>query len=162
MKFSRQEHIELYRIVMEIILNLGLLAWNILLFLLKYTDRHKLKRQWLEGMRKVKKGHDNLICKKLLSPCMATTSVKGSLMSVLKMANYWLRMHWVAPKYLVMWEKEKHVEDVLFWRKMGQVPSNTEAKGNGCQALYLCRNVRETLEWGPGQSLILHVEAGRT
>lgn len=59
-------------------------------------------------------------------------------------------------------EKKERLEDGLYWMIMGQVQSNAGARGNERQALDLCRNVSETLQWGPGQVLILHVEAGRT
>lgn len=90
MTFNGQEYIELYRIFTETILNSHLLAWNILIYLLKYPDRQKVKRQCLGGMKKVKKEHCNWICRNLLSPWTPNRSnmdVRSKSQSYLKQQN---------------------------------------------------------------------------
>lgn len=58
MKFNRHYR-ELYRILTGIILNLALLAWNILSFLLKYTHKEKGKNN-VQKERIMSKGHTTM------------------------------------------------------------------------------------------------------
>lgn len=148
MKFNRQ-YIELYRIFTEIILNLDLLAWNILIFLLKYTDKQKVKKYCLEGMNYVKKGRRGMevrVAGTFSIPCPPNThqikyscKVKGSVMSVLKTADSLLLIREAAPKYLYGTKRKTLKMHFSEWERGGgggrQVQSNPEAKGINVRSL---------------------------
>lgn len=150
---------------METILNLYLLAWNILIFLLKHTDRWKGKRRSLGGMKKVKRKHCGWICWNLLSPWtpnrpnMAERSKSPSGLYLKQQDLHYLCTQ-LLPAAEGAQEKEEHLEFVLFWLIMGQVLSSTEAKGNQCQGLNLHRNTSQAHRWGPGSFPFLPVELG--
>lgn len=107
---------------MEIILNLDLLAWNILMFVHWWTNSEKTVPSRNEEDQK---GHCNLIFKKLLPPQTSMAVKSISVMLMLKRADIWLLMHGATPKHLVT---EGHLQHVLFWIIKGQGQSNNSKR----------------------------------